>query len=88
MTINHWLLKDVKITDGTVGVATERSTAAPPVTGSIPVRNKYLYGLQVVVQYPARNLARFWRSGGKFAHRTLIGTKKRSLFHRVYLEES
>ena len=35
--------------DDTVGTVVEQPTAALRVAGSIPARNKYLYGLQVVV---------------------------------------
>ena len=35
--------------DDTVGAVVERPTPAQRVTGSIPSRNKYLYGLQSVV---------------------------------------
>ena len=35
--------------DGTVGAVDELSAAALRVAGSIPARNKYLYGLQIVI---------------------------------------
>ena len=42
-------MKNKLNTTTTVGVVSERSTAVLLVAGLIPLRNKYLYGLQVVV---------------------------------------
>ena len=39
----------IYIFDDTVGAVAERLAAALRVAGSIPARNKYLYGLQLVV---------------------------------------
>ena len=52
--INHCLEpnlvhNDDTVCDGTDGAVAKRSTAALHVAGSIPTRNKYLYGLQIVV---------------------------------------
>ena len=39
----------MELTDDTFGAGAEQSTAAQRVAGSIPARNKYLYGLLIVV---------------------------------------
>ena len=41
---------DTRYLDGTVGAVAKWSAAALRAAGSIPARNKYLYGLQIVVR--------------------------------------